>query len=68
LKPSDLREIIGGMVAQAKAGDVQATKLLLSYAVGLPRTEIELRAVSQPHEGPQLRVIINQVVAPDDSQ
>jgi len=59
LKPSDLREIIGGMVAAAKSGDTQAARILLSYAVGLPRTEIELWAVGQPHEVPQLNIIID---------
>lgn len=44
VKPQDLREVIAGLVTAAKAGDVQAAKLLLDRCCGpAAALDVELR-------------------------
>lgn len=53
LSDEDLTEAIKAQVNKAKKGDTQATKLLLSYAIGKPQ---EQRAEGEAGKGGRVRV------------
>jgi len=57
----DVREIIKKLIDKAKAGNIQATKLLLEYAIGKPTQYV---AADLTSDGKPIKAYVG--VSPDD--
>lgn len=55
IKPEDLKEIVATLTKLAKRGDVQAVKLLLSYAIGMP---VQKNEITGP-DGGSVKISVN---------
>lgn len=47
---SDMEEVIGALIEQAKGGDVQAARLVLDYCVTKPTQELDITIKRSPLE------------------
>lgn len=71
VEPTDLADVIQGLVVAAKEGDVAAAKLVLSYLVGQPASDFDVaredRARKQHHEDDRRQALADLLLsdAPD---
>ena len=45
-----IRDVVGAMVEKAKKGDIQAARLLLTYAVGSPTVHVKNAVIMPSHD------------------